>query len=333
MIRWGDLGKRLEAARRDGGRIILATHVNADGDGLGSELGLYHHLKQSGHDVHVINNDPVPSRYRFLKGTEEMQVYDGARHGDLIRGAALFFVLDNSSPQRLGRLLPDVEAGRAFKICIDHHAGVEPFWDLNCVDEDAAASGQLVYEAIKALGGSISPAIAEALYVSFVTDTGHFRFSKTTPEVHRIIADLMQAGSISAPRIYIALFEGISRGVTRMVGHALSDIHYEYGGRFAWARLTMKQLGDCGGFEEDTGDLVNMLLAVEGVEAAALFKELPEGTTKVSLRSKGEVDINRLAARFGGGGHKNASGISMTAPLDESVSRVVVGMKEVLAPA
>lgn len=333
MIRWDDVSKRLEAARRDGGRIILATHVNADGDGLGSELGLYHYLKQRGHDVRVINNDPVPSRYRFLKGTEEMLVYDGARHKDLIRGAALFFVLDNSSPQRLGRLLPDVEAGKAFKICIDHHPGVEPFWDLNCVDEDAAASGQLVYEAIKALGGTISPAMAEALYVSFVTDTGHFRFSKTTPEVHRIIADLMQAGSISAPRIYIALFEGISRGVTRMVGHALSDIHYEYEGRFAWARITMTQLAECGGFEEDTGDLVNMLLAVEGVEAAALFKELPEGNTKVSLRSKGDLDINRLAARFGGGGHKNASGISMTGPFDKSVAGVVAGMKEVLAPA
>ena len=143
----------------------------------------------------------------------------------------------------------------------------------------------------------------------------------------------MQAGSISAPKIYIALFEGIARGVNRMIGYALSDAHYEYGGRFAWARLTSPQLAECGGFDEDTGDLVNMLLSVQGVEAAALFKELPDGKTKVSLRSKGDVDINRLAARFGGGGHKNASGISMTGSFEESVASVVAGMKDVLAPA
>ncbi len=330
MIPWGELGRHFDEARAASGRIILATHVNADGDGLGSQAGLWHFLKHRGHDAHMINTDTVPERYGFIDGVESIAVYDQKRHRDMIRGAHLFIVLDNSSPERLGTLLPDVRESTAFRICIDHHVTVDPFWQLNCIDTDAAASGQLVYEAIKALGGAITAPIAIALYAAFVTDTGHFRFPKTTPHVHRIIAELMEAGAINPQRIYRAIYEGHSRALSRIVGHALSDAHYDYGGRFAWARLTRRQLEECGGFEEDTGDLVNMLLAVKGVEAAALFKEMPEGLTKVSLRSLGDVDVNLLASRFGGGGHRNASGVLMTAPLEEGVRSIVEGMKETL---
>lgn len=330
MIQWSEVAGRLESARTEGRGVVLATHVNADGDGLGSELGLYYFLESRGHQVAMINNDPVPKKYKFLKGSEQIMLYDEGRPRDLIRDAGVLFVLDNSSPARLGRLLEPVKASKAFKICIDHHADVDPFWDLNCVDSNASASGQLVYQAIRAMGGTIGPEMAEALYVSFVTDTGHFRFSKSTAEVHRIIADLMDVGSISPPKIYRALFEGVTPGMNRMVGWALSDAHYEYGGRFAWARLTRRQLEETNGFDEDTSDLVNMLLAVEGVQAAALFKEMPEGRTKVSLRSLGSVDVNRLASKFGGGGHTNASGILMTSPFEEGVRKVVEGMREVL---
>jgi len=334
VIDWSEVGRRLDAARRDDAGIVLATHVNADGDGLGSELGFYHFLKQRGHRVSIINNDPVPPMYRFLEGAEEVTVYDPATCADPIARAALFFVLDNASPARLGRMLPQVQASASYKICIDHHPDPDPFWDLRCVDVEACASGQLVHEAIKALGGTVTGPIAEALYVAFVTDTGHFRFSKTTAAVHRVIAELLDTGAISPPRIYRALFEGISPGLNRMVGYALSDAHYEYGGRFAWARITRAQLEACDGFEEDTGDLVNMLLSVKGVEAAALFKEMPGDRTKVSLRSLGDIDVNRLAASLGGGGHKNASGILMNGSFDEGVRKVVEGMAGVLqAPA
>ena len=330
MIRWDEVAARLESARKNGGGIVLATHVNADGDGLGCEIALYHHLRSRGHQVWMINNDPVPEKYQFLKGAAEIIAYDGARCRDLILKAAIFFVLDNSSPARLGRLLPDVKESKAFRICIDHHADVDPFWHLNCVDHDASASGQIVYEALRAFSGEITPGIAEAIYVSFVTDTGHFRFGKTTPEVHRIIADLMEAGRLSPPKIYRALYEGVTPGANRLIAYALADAHYEYDGRFAWARLTGSQLEECQGYDEDTSELVNMLLAVKGVLASAIFKELPGQRTKVSLRSLDGVDINAVAAEFGGGGHKNASGILMTEPFEESVRKVVERMNAAL---
>lgn len=330
MIGWEALGEKLDQALAEKKPIVLATHVNADGDGLGSEIALWSFLKERGHDVSMINDDPVPRKYRFLKGSEEVLVYDKDRSRKLIHDAGLFIVLDNSSPERLGRLLPDLKESDAFTICIDHHAEVDPFWNLNCVDNDASASGQLVYGAIRALGGTINAAMAEALYVSFVTDTGHFRFSKTTSEVHRIIADLMEKGSISPPRIYRALFEDIPRGFNKLIAYALADAHYESDGRLAWARLTGKQLAECDAYEQDTGDLVNMLLSVDRVEAAALFKELPDGGAKISFRSRGDVDVNNVASKFGGGGHKNASGAVIQGSFDEGVKDVVAGLKEAL---
>jgi bifunctional oligoribonuclease and PAP phosphatase NrnA len=126
MIRWDEVAAKLEGARAQNRGIVLATHVNADGDGIGSEIGLYYFLKSKGHKVVMINNDPVPKKYLFLEGTDKILVYNES-HRELILEADLFFVLDNSSPARLGRLLPAVQASKAFRICIDHHTDIEPF--------------------------------------------------------------------------------------------------------------------------------------------------------------------------------------------------------------
>jgi len=329
-ISWAEVGRLLEDAARTRRGVILSTHVSPDGDGLGSELALWHHLGGRGIVARIINNDPVHRKYQFLPGSDRVEVYDAGVHRAAVVDADLFFVLDNSSPDRLGRVLEPARASRARKICIDHHVTTDPFWDINCIDVDAPASGQLVYELIKALGGTITGDMAQALYVAYVTDTGHFRFSKTTARVHRIIGELMDTGAIDPPKIYRALFEGVSPGINRLIAAALADTHYEYDGRFAWARLTSAQLMPNGGPDEDTGDLVNMLLSVEGVLAAALIKEVDASRSKVSLRSLGNVDIHALAARLGGGGHRNASGASMSVPLEEAVRRVVDGMREVL---
>jgi phosphoesterase RecJ-like protein len=330
LIAWEPVGKRIDEAARAGRGVVLSTHVNPDGDGLGSELALWHDLKRRGVTARILNNDPIHRKYGFLPGSEHIEVYDEAAHGAFVRGAALFFVLDNSAPERLGRLLEPARAGGALKVCIDHHVTTDPFWDVNCIDVEAPASGQLVYQMIKALGGRITPEIALPLYVAYVMDTGHFRFSKTTADVHRIIGELMDTGAIDPPRVYRALFEGVSPGLNRLVAAALADTHYEYGGRFSWARITLAQLEANGGAEEDTGDLVNMLLSVEGVVASALIKEVAPERMKVSLRSLGDIDVHALAASLGGGGHRNASGVSLSLPLDEGVRRIVTGMKKVV---
>ncbi len=328
-IDWAPLAAEIREARR----IILGTHINADGDGLGCQIALGALLEGLGKDVHIVNSEAVPERYRFLKGSDRVEPYDPSRHADLIRGADLFIVIDNSSVERLAKVREDVEATHALKVCIDHHSSVNPFWDLNCVDTDACASGQLVYELVRHMGGAITLEMAEALYVSFITDTGHFRFSKTTAETHRIVAELMEIGAVSPPRFYTEIYENTSPGMAALTGLALSSMKFEYEGRFAWMKLTWKQISDHEAAEEDTGDLVNLGLAVEGVVAGALFREMPDGTTKISLRSKGEIDVSALAADLNGGGHKNAAGILMPVPINEAIRTVIGKMDHYLRAA
>lgn len=328
-VDWAPLAERLRAANR----VVLGTHINADGDGLGCQIALREHLAGLGKDVRVVNSERPSERYAFLKGSEMVEPYEREKHAELIRGADLFIVIDNSSVERLARVREDVEATRAVKACIDHHSSVNPFWDLNCVDTDACASGQLIYELVRHMGGRITPSMAEALYVSFITDTGHFRFSKTTAETHRVVADLMEIASVSPPRFYTEIYENTSAGMAALTGVALSSMKFEYGGRFAWMKLTWKQISEHEAGEEDTGDLVNLSLAVEGVVAGALFREMPDGKTKISLRSKGEIDVSALAAALNGGGHKNAAGILMPVPLNEAIRTVIGKMDAHLGPA
>lgn len=322
-VDWAPLAEELDKAQH----IVLGTHINADGDGLGCQFALHEFLKSRGKDVRVINSEPPSERYTFLAGARHVETYDPAIHSEIIRNADLFIEIDNSSVERLARVREDVEATRAVKACIDHHSSVNPFWQINCVDTEACASGQLIYELLEHMHGKLTHDMAEALYVSFITDTGHFRFSKVTPETHRIIAHIMEVGRVSPPRFYTEIYENNSQGMATLTGTALSSMKFEFGGRFAWMKLTWKQITDNNAEEEDTGDLVNLSLAVKGVLAGALFREMPDGKTKISLRSKGEIDVSDLASRLNGGGHKNASGILMPEPINEAIRTIIERMK------
>ncbi len=321
-VDWRPFARHLRSAER----IVLGTHINADGDGLGSEIALHHFLRSIGKEPRIVNSEPVSDKYRFIRGSEVIEAYDRAKHSGPIRSAEIFVVLDNSSLERLARLRPDVEATRGVKACIDHHSAVNPFWDLNAVDTEACASGQLVLELIRFMGGEVTPEIAEALYVAFVTDTGHFRFSKTSPEAHRIVAELMEIGEIRPDRVFGEIYERTTRGMAALTGLALGSLRFLYDGRFACMRMTREQVRASDGEEEDTGDLANLPLTVKGVLAGALFREMPDGTIKVSLRSKGEIDVHALAAELNGGGHKNAAGILMVMSLEEAEKTVIEGM-------
>jgi phosphoesterase RecJ-like protein len=325
-VDWSPLAARLRASKR----IILGTHINADGDGLGSEIALHQFLKQSGADVRIVNCESAPEKYRFLEGSEDVEAYDPAVHSELVRNADLFLVLDNASVERLEKLKPDVMATKAFKACIDHHSAVNPFWDLSAVDMDACASGQLVHQLIKFMGGSINKAMAEALYVSYITDSGHFRYAKTTPEAHRVVAELMEIGSISPPRVFTEVYERTSKGMAALTGIALTSLEFEFDDRVGCMQITRDQVRQWDAEEEDTGDLVNLALAIKGIVAGALFREMPDGQIKISLRSKGEIDVSVLASSFSGGGHKNAAGILMPGPLADAIRKVMQRMEPFL---
>jgi len=180
----------------------------------------------------------------------------------------------------------------------------------------------LVFQIIKALGGGIDFEMAQAAYVSLVTDTGYFRFSKTSPRCHEAAAEMLAAG-VSPPQVYGEVFERNSVALVRLGGMGVASLRLEEEGRLVWFTLTREQILACGADHEDTSEVVNGLLAIDGVRVAVMFKEIENGRVKLSFRSKQGLDVNRLAAEYGGGGHTNASGAVVQGSLQQVIDTVL----------
>ena len=315
----------LDAART----AVLTTHVTPDGDGIGAEICLHSYLVARGIEARILNTEPLSPRYRFIDERGAVEVFDAARHDGFVRSADLLFMLDNSAVSRLGPLEEAARASRATTICIDHHNVVEPFWKVNIIDPESSATGELVFQIVKALGGAPDFTAAQAAYVSLVTDTGYFRFNKTSPRAHQAAAEMLERG-VSPPLVYEQVFERASASLVRLGGVAMADLHIEEEGRLAWITMTQRQVEECGAGQEDTSDIVNGLLAIERVRIAALLKEIPEGRVKLSFRSKGSLDVNSVAQGFGGGGHTNAAGAVVPGRLSELIETVLRPCRDLL---
>jgi bifunctional oligoribonuclease and PAP phosphatase NrnA len=315
----------IDAART----AVLLTHVTPDGDGIGAEICLHSYLVSRGIETRILNTDPLPTRYAFLDARGAVEVFDPARHDAFVRGADLVFMLDNSAPSRLGSVEAATRASRAVTICIDHHNIVDPFWKVNIIDPEASATGEMVYRIVQALGGRPDFAAAQAAYVSLVTDTGYFRFGKTGPRSHEAAADMLAQG-VSPPRVYSEVYERHTAAFVRLGGIALSGLRLEEDGGLAWIVLTHQQVADCGAEQEDTSDIVNELLTIDRVRVAVLLKELPGTRVKLSFRSKGPLDVNRVAQGFGGGGHTNASGAVVPGRLADLIPVVLQPCRDLL---
>lgn len=316
-------GHRAFADLVSGGRLfVLVTHVNPDGDALGSEIGLARFLATRGKEVRVVNSDATPLGLRWLEIDGPVaEPYDPARHDDLFAAADAVVLLDNSAPDRLGKVEPLVRRHAAKTFCIDHHPARETLWGRNILDTSACATAVLVYELVVAAGWAPDRAAAEALYAGLATDTGFFRFNSTSPRAFRMAAELLEAGA-DPTRSYAEVYERNSPAYTRLLGRALSGLALEADGKLGLVTVTRTMIEECGAESVDTSEVTTHVLAVEGVRVAVLFRELAGGGVKVSLRSKGLLDVQALATEFGGGGHRNASGIVLSGTLDDVVRRV-----------
>jgi len=309
--------------------VALTTHVTPDGDGIGAEICLHSYLRSRGIEARILNTEPLPGRYQFLDPSGAVEVFDAARDDPFLRSADLIIMLDNSAVSRLGPLEEATRASRATTVCIDHHNIVEPFWKVNIIDSESSATGELVFQIVKALGGVPDFNAAQAAYVSLVTDTGYFRFSKTSPRAHEAAAEMLERG-VSPPDVYERVFERSSASLVRLGGMALAGLRVEEEGRLAWITLTHRQVQECGAEGEDTSDIVNGLLAIDGVRITVLLKELPDECVKLSFRSKGNLDVNRVAQEFGGGGHTNAAGAVVPGRMPDLIDPVLRPCRELL---
>ena len=303
-----------------GRRICLTTHVNPDGDGLGSEVGLAHLLQARGIEAVITNPSPTPERYDFLLrdlpgGDRSAAAVKELRRADLI------VVLDISDVSRLGMLAATVKERGDQGVpvaCVDHHVSQGQLPEgPRYVDPTAAATGELIFEIAQGNGWTITREAARALYVAILTDTGGFRFSNTRPPVLHAAADLLEAG-LDPEQIYLDVYARAPEGRARLLAETLQTLVVEPEAGLAWVTVPPGALERLKATTDDLDGIVEFPRSIAGVRMALLFREIAAGRVKVSLRSVGDVDVAAFAKPFGGGGHTKAAGLS----LEGSLARV-----------
>jgi bifunctional oligoribonuclease and PAP phosphatase NrnA len=308
--------------------FVVTSHINPDGDAIGSEIALTLFLLQLGKRVVIINSTETPEVLRFLDVQNEIRIYGDAETRTLVDAADACIIVDVNNWEQLGNIGRALQARLLPRACIDHHQGTTPgFADQTVSDTTAAATGLLIYEMIRAYAGTVSRPIADALYAAIITDTGTFRFSNTDERVLRAAAELCKLG-VSPFEMHRKVFGSKSWGAGRLLGPVLSTLESEANGKLAIISATLEMANSAGATYDDMDGFVDLVRAIKGVELVLFFKETEEGDIKVSLRSNGNVDANVLAKRFGGGGHTMASGMRVPGPLPRAIETVVAACRD-----
>jgi len=306
----GDLAA---AARALGaaGRVAVVGHVNPEPDCIGSTLGATLVLREAGVQAQPFNADSVPEYLRFLPGAGEI-----VRAEHLPGGVGVVLVVDSSDPERTGGLLRRIPPG-ARVVNVDHHQSNTRFGDVNWVEPQASSAGEMVWRLAGALGACVTPAIAVNLLAAIMGDTGSFRFANASPSSLRVAAALVEAGA--RPDVVAGSLYGSKRPEElRLLVETLGTMGLCADGAVAWIDVTQAVLARAGMTLDDTEGFIEYPRSLRGVEVALAFKEAGPASTKVSLRSRGRVDVAALAGRFGGGGHRNAAGFTLAMPLGEA---------------
>lgn len=304
--------------RRD--RFLLTSHARPDGDAIGSVLACCQILRQMGKQAEVVMRDAVPVIYKPLPFA------DTVLQKESVNGkydAAIILECDSVQRTRLSGL------DQHFLINIDHHNSAREFAHVNWIDKNACATAELVYRLAREANVPISPEVATCLYTAVLTDTGSFAFSGTNEHTFTLARDLVLAGA-DPVRIAQSVYFSNPASKMRLLGCALRNLHRQ--GSLTWMSVTQDEMERSEAIEEDCEGLVNYALSIEGVEVAVFFRELPDRRFRVSLRSKGALDVASVAEQFGGGGHRCASGCAVDGPLSVSVARIMAQLQPAQDP-
>ncbi len=317
-----------KTALEEANRVLLSTHLLPDGDGLGAETALFHYLKSAQKDCRVYNPDPIPKRYRFLDPDEtflrEPQKEELWDHFDL------WVIVDTNDPRRLGKLWNELSARTKRIIFLDHHPDIVndlpaayPSHTTLVSDPHSSSIGELLYHLFKDL--QLSPMnrdIALGLYVSVMTDTNSFRYSRTTPEAHRIAAETIQMG-VNPEQVYQAIYSSKEVSHLHLLGCILQNVQITAGGKIAWLEIPLELRKKYHATSDDTQSFLSFLLLLKDAEVVCLFREEGDGKVRVSMKSKGRVIVNQIASKLGGGGHEFAAGLALLQTLEETVRSVI----------
>lgn len=295
----------------------ITTHIKPDGDGVGSSLGLCWLLRSLGKSAEVIVHGDVPPAYRSLPGANEIRdVKEIDSQYDAI------FIIECSDLSRPG--IAGLES--EFTVNIDHHATSEHFGTINWIDSTASAVGEMIYNLCKAIGGRVTKEIAECVYMALVTDTGSFHFSNTTDRTLKVASELVKAG-VKPAAISEAVYNNYPWSRVELMRQVIGTIKRHDNGRIASMRQTLEMRKIAGAVDGDNNGFVNIPLAAREVLASIYMREIGDNKYRVSLRSKGDINVARVAEKFGGGGHANAAGCSVEGIWDEKEAEIVARLR------
>lgn len=299
-------------------RFLLSCHVHPDGDGIGSLLALGMALESIGKDVRMVCTDGVPGVYNYLERSSAIikNLPENFQPETLI-------CLDCSEKERVALPAPIWDTPGLTVINIDHHLTNLGFGNLSLIDPNAAATGEIILQLLLTVKIPLNQAIAKALYTAIATDTGFFRYANTTADTLEACTYLVKNYGIEPYKVAEQVHDQKSYNSVRLLGEVLNTIRLEHGGRTAWALLDQQMLAKYPVEDEETESYVNYARSIEGVEIGILFKELKPNEIKLSWRSTAAVDVSKLAAYFGGGGHARAAGCSLNGPLQDIVKKVL----------
>lgn len=300
---------------------LIATHINPEGDAIGSQLALALALEQHGIAVTCYDRDGVPENCRFLPTWERVAQTLPSSLPPLV------IFVDADRLERCALSVPELPGVRDFA-CIDHHVSTAERPDASLVDTHAAAAGELIYRLLPALNADLTPDIATCLQTAVMVDTGRFSYSNTTPETHRIAADLVAAGA-DVPTIVEWVWGRVDYAAAKLQGYALSSLRRSADARITWAVLRGEDFLAADG--DDTEGIIDHIRSVKDTEVAVLFSE-KHGTVRVSMRSHGLVDVARIARLFGGGGHVKAAGLTFDGTMEDAICAVLHAINDALNP-
>ena len=311
-------------ALTESNKYALLIHTSPDGDAIGSSLALAHTLVSLGKKVDLLCQDTMPDSYEFLGG---IKLFKRSLQPEDWYDVAV--MIDCSDLERLGSLASITKcSGKTLNI--DHHITNDYFADINFVDIKAAATAEIIYEIISELAVTPNLSVSEALYIGILTDTGNFSFSNVTPKTHRITAELITQG-VNPEKVSMLVYKNHSINKIKLWGRAIDSLETDYAGKFAMISITSDMFENNAAKEFDVEGVVNFALDIKGVELAVLIREMLSGGVKVSFRSKNFIDVSRLAAQFGGGGHKKAAGCIMKEGLEQSKAIIKAAVSKIIS--
>ncbi|GAW94301.1 DHH family phosphoesterase [Calderihabitans maritimus] len=309
---------------RQANEVLIVSHLIPDGDCLGSMLALAEGLQQLGKKAITVNGDEVPKMYRYLPGSEGILL-----PGSVKKIPEVIVFVDCTDVERAGDEFQTILQSETTVINIDHHISNTHFGDYNLINTEASAIGEIILRILEELNVTITPRIATALYTAIVTDTGSFQFENTTPECLEAAAKLLRCGA-ELELLRRNLWESRSLLNTRLLAYTLSNLRMTADGKIAWISLEKEYMDKLGAKSEDCEGLINYPKSIEGVEIGIFFREIEPGKVKVGFRSKEKVDVNLLASRFGGGGHKRAAGCTVEGSLETVIQDVIEEAEKLL---